>query len=160
MFHVITALFASATNEGTTPQNAPLIFQPIVTDWLVPVILILVAAIGKKLSREGKGWKGEDFYIGPDLCLAAVSAGLLKIFDLLKHMPVPADKLYDFEYGVGMSALLIIGTFGGFVFVLSEHRELIGENATGQFRRTRLGLLCNGIGFGFLTAFIVLIKPV
>jgi hypothetical protein len=136
----------------------PILFQPIVTDWAIPIMLLLVAALGKKLARTEKGWLFEDFYLGPDLCLAAVSTGLLKIFDLLRHLPVPADQLVSFEYDVALSAVLIVVTFIMFIYVLSEHRECTGTSPR-RFARTRLVVECNLIGLASLTAFMILIKP-
>jgi hypothetical protein len=141
-----------------TLTQSPLIFQPEVTDWLIPVVLLFLGALGKKLARLETGWLAEDFYLGADLCLAAVSAGLLKIFDLLRHLPVPEEKLVSFESEVGLSALLIVFTFFMFMYVLSEHRECMGANPR-RFARTRLLVLCNGLGFACLTAFMYLIKP-
>lgn len=137
----------------------PLVFQPIVTDWLIPVILVVVASIGKKLVRLERGWKSEDFYLGPDLCLAAVSVGLVKIFDLLRHLPsIPPAQFISFENEVALSTLLMIFTFSVFIYILSEHRECTGTNPA-PFPRIRLAIWCNALGSASLTAFLILIRP-
>ena len=142
-----------------TPEIVgPILFQPVVTDWVLPIMLLFIAAIGRKLSRAEKGWLAEDFYLGPDLCLAAISAGLLKIFDLLRHLPVPAIQLVSFEYDVALSAFLIVFTFMMFIYVLSEHRDCIGISHR-TLARVRLIVECNLIGLACLTAFMLLIKP-
>jgi hypothetical protein len=152
------AIDHSVISHDSTPVAAPIVFQPVVTDWIVPVALLFVAAIGRKITREGRGWKSEDFFIGPDLCLVAVSTGLLRIFDLLKHLPVPVAKIETFEYEAGLGVFLLIFTFAMYLFVLSEHRDLPASEG-GRLRKTRLGIICNAIGFAVLTAFIILIKP-
>ncbi len=134
------------------------IFQPVVTDWLVPIILLIVAALGKKVSRTDPGWLLADFYLGPDLCIAAMSVGLLKIFDLLRHLPVPQPQLRAFETEVGLSTLLIVASFMMFIYVLLEHRECL-NNPPRWLPRTRLFIECNLIGLASLTAFMILIKP-
>jgi hypothetical protein len=143
----------------------PEIFQPAVTDWAIPILFSLIAAFGKKLARVSTGWLLEDFYLGPDLCLAAISVGLLKIFDLLRHLPVPEAQLANFEYEVGMATLLIVVSFLLFIFVVCEHRECdipANERAARpapRFARTRLFVICNFIGLAALSGFVVLIKP-
>ena len=141
-------------------STAPLVFQPVVTDWLIPIILIIFASVGKKLVRQESGWKSEDFYLGPDLCLAAVGVGLVKIFDLLRHLPsVPPTHFMPFEDELGLSTLLMMATFLLFIYILSEHRECAGTNSAARLPRTRLVIWCNGLGFATLTAFLILIKP-
>jgi hypothetical protein len=142
----------------TAANIGPLLFQPVVTDWAIPVMLLFLAALGKKIARTEKGWLLEDFYLGPDLCLAAVSAGLLKIFDLLRHLPVPSEQLVPFEYDVALCSLLIVFAFTMFIYVLSEHRDCTGSSP-GRFARTRLVVEFNVIGFASLTTFLILIKP-
>jgi hypothetical protein len=143
---------------ASSGAGPPFIFQPIVTDCLIPLLLLGVAALGKKVARTKEGWLWEDFYLGPDLCLAAVSTGLLKIFDLLRHLPVPTGDTNNFAYDVGLCALLIVITFTSFIYVLTEHRECSGETPR-RFPRFRLGFVCNAIGLACLTGFLFLIKP-
>ena len=102
---------------------------------MIPVILIVFASIGKKLVRQESGWKSEDFYLGPDLCLAAVGIGLVKIFDLLRHMPVvPPLHFIPYESEVALSTLLMIATFLLFTYILSEHRECAPSAIAGVWR--------------------------
>ncbi len=110
-----------------TPEIVgPILFQPVVTDWVLPIMLLFIAAIVQKTFASGeKPRLAEDFYLGPDLCLAAISAGLLKIFDLLRHLPVPAIQLVSFfEYDVALSAFLIVFTFMMFIYVFIRTSRL------------------------------------
>lgn len=134
------------------------VFQPIITDWLIPLLLLGTAGLGNKLSRTKNGWLAADFYVGPDLCLVAISTGLLRLFDLLRRVPVPTDEVGPFVNDVALCGLLIVMTFAIFLYVLTEHRELDGENP-GRLPRLRLGIICNGLGLLCLTAFLLLIKP-
>jgi len=114
---------------------AQVIFKPIVTDWLIPILLLGIASLGKKVSRTTSGWLAEDFYLGSDLCLAAVSTGLLKIFDLLRQLPTPQGDLSAFAYDVALCALLLVFSFGSFIYVLLEERECLPTNSGERFRR-------------------------
>lgn len=37
-----------------------LIFRPIIGDWTIPLLLLLIGAVGKKLG-QGQAWEREDF---------------------------------------------------------------------------------------------------
>jgi hypothetical protein len=124
----------------------------------VPVLLALLGVLGKKLARGGGatgGFKRQDFYLGPEFTLAAVSTALLNIFDLLKParpLPGPRDALLA-NILVGFSGMLL------FMFVLSLHQDwesngmvIAAGNAGKSIRWEMFWLLgiCNLIGLGLL----------
>jgi len=135
------------------------------TGILVPIILVILGVISKKLVRgaaTSTGFKRQDFYLGPELTLAAISAALLNIFDILKITRTsPVSRI----------ALLpnIIIAFMGFVLfmlVLSFHQDwasngaIIEAGKPGKSTKKELFWLlfiCNVIGFGLLVAGIILI---
>src|SRR5437899_12090195 len=82
----------------------------------IPTLLLLGGVIGKKLSRQIKGWKRTDFYLGAELTLAAVSAALINVFDLLRPDRTAAQD----NHRILLSNLIVAG-LGGilFLFVLS-----------------------------------------
>jgi hypothetical protein len=147
--------------SSISPSKVPFIFQPVMTDLLIPLLLLLVGAFGRKLARTGGGWLIEDMYLGQDLCVAALGAGLLKIFDLGRQIPaVSTSNVGLFVYDMGMSAVLLVIVFFLFIFVLCEHRScLANTNPKPKLARVRLAIFCNALGFGSLTSFMILIKP-
>ena len=87
----------------------------------VPVLLAILGVFGKKLARGGvtTGFKRQDFYLGPEFTLAAVSASLVNVFDLLKPgRAIPASR-------EALLSNFIAGFFGLvlFLFVLSIHQD-------------------------------------
>lgn len=131
----------------------------------VPVLLSLLGVLGKKLARGGGatgGFKRQDFYLGSEFTLAAVSTALLNIFDLLKPartVPGPRDALLA-NILVAFCGMLL------FMFVLSLHQDwesngmLIAAGNPGKsVKREMFWLLgiCNLIGLGLLIMGIILI---
>jgi hypothetical protein len=125
----------------------------------VPVLLAILGVLGKKLAR-GKGWKRQDFYLGPEFTLAAVSAALLNIFDLLNpSRATPGNP------GILLSNVIV--AFLGvvlFMFVVSLHQDwesngdvIANGNPGKSVKRELFWLLgiCNMIGFGLLLAGII-----
>jgi hypothetical protein len=49
----------------------------------VPIVFLLCGSVAKKLVR-GVGWRRSDFFLGVEASLAAISSGLINIFDLVK----------------------------------------------------------------------------
>ncbi len=129
------------------------------------MLLALIGVIGKKLARgnaTSSVFKRQDFYLGPEFTLAAVSASLLNIFDLLKPTrTIPGSR------GALLSNF-IIGFMGIvlFMLVLSFHQDwesnggVIEAGQPGKSIKMELFWLlvvCNVVGFGLLIAGIILI---
>ena len=51
---------------------------------LVPFVLLLSGAVAKKIVR-GSGWKRQDFFLGVQFTLAAMSSSLIYGLELLKQ---------------------------------------------------------------------------
>lgn len=134
----------------------------------VPVILTMIGVIGKKLARgnaTSSGFKRQDFYLGPELTLAAVSSALLNIFDILKPMRTTTLSR------MALLSNIIIGFMGIvlFMWVLSFHQDWESNGAVieaanpakpGKSVKMELFwllLVCNVVGFGLLLAGIILI---
>ena len=124
----------------------------------VPLVLMLIGVLGKKLSRRSRGWIRNDFYLGGELTLAAISSALLNIFDLLK----PGQTTMPNSIALLSNFLIAFVGFGLFLFVLSMHQDYESNEVGGAnpSRRKQLFVLagvCNVIGFGLLLAGIILI---
>src|SRR4051794_31114606 len=87
---------------------------------LVPAILLLAGALAKKLVRAS-GWMWQDFYLGIEFTLAAMSSGLVYIFDLVKVIAkAPGADLKD---KLSYTALFLCVTFFLFLYVLGVHQD-------------------------------------
>lgn len=109
--------------------------------------------------------KKQDFYLGVQAALAAISAAFLYTFELLRGLqplvhsnrPIPA-WLY---IGMLTTAVFIIGAFCLLLIVLSLHQDWEDAKYNSdpvQFKK--LGIFANGIGLGLLAAFILFVKTV
>ena len=119
----------------------------------VPILLSLLGIFGKKLVR-GKGWKRSDFYLGVEFTLAALSAALVNIFDLLRPNRVRTEgdnTILLANFIVALFSLLM------FMFVLSLHQDWESSDATRGKQLLWLAGISNAIGFGLLLMVIILI---
>ncbi len=51
--------------------NLNLLFEAL----LIPLIIIFIGAVAKKLARAKKGWERKDFFFGIELSLYSISGG-------------------------------------------------------------------------------------
>ena len=128
----------------------------------VPILFIVSGAIGKKLVRGAHGWDADDFYLGVELTLGSISAALIHIFDLIKHVPSEATPWPPGLPGqIGATAGFIAVCFFAFIWILSTHQDW--HDAAANRRRRQmfwLGGVCNLIGAALMFAFIISIKGV
>ncbi|HEX8903575.1 MAG TPA: hypothetical protein VF771_01895 [Longimicrobiaceae bacterium] len=133
----------------------------------VPFLLILLGAISKKLIRS-TAWMRDDFFLGVDLSISAISSALIFISELLgakaaavgcstaacQTTLASADERLLRDAGFLVAALIL------FLLVLSLHQDQ--ERNTGSPRRQllTLGVLGNLIGVVLLSGFILLVKGV
>ena len=122
----------------------------------VPAILLIAGSLAKKLAR-GPGWKQEDFYLGVEFTLSALSASLMYVVELgsaPRHGPGP-----DLSRLVSAGVFSIV-TFVLLLVVLSFHQDWDVPERRGRSQFLILVVFCNFVGFGLLAAFTFLIKGV
>jgi hypothetical protein len=131
--------------------------QSVLLAFGVPIIFILVGAIGRKLVR-GTDWERRDFYLGVELCLAALSSNILFLIELLRASAM-TTATPDYK-GEVSAALFLVVVFSIYMWLLSLHQdwESKGDRPTAQM--CRLMLLSNALGGGLFAAFVFLIKGV
>ena len=127
-----------------------------VVSMMVPILLLLAGALAKKLTR-GPGWKREDFYMGVEFSLAALSSSLLYVVELGSISPQHASP--DFAKLVPAGVFSIV-TFVLLLVILSFHQDWEPQERRGRSQFLVLVVFCNVIGFGLLAAFTLLIKGV
>jgi hypothetical protein len=129
--------------------------NPYITAIVIPLVLILCSAVAKKLVR-GSAWQRSDFFLGVELSLAAMAAGLVNFLDLTKpallgSVPLSPQKTTETAVFVAICFFLLL-------WVLSTHQdwERRPQSATGQL--IWLGAISNLIGAGLMIAFILYVK--
>src|SRR5205807_678871 len=91
-------------------------------------VLLLCGAIAKKLVR-GTGWEKKDFFLGVELTLAAMSSGMLYIFELVQPPPSTTQAALD-PNKILYTGLFLVVCFFLLLWVLSTHQDW--ERRTGE----------------------------
>jgi uncharacterized protein YacL len=127
----------------------------------IPVLLLFAGAISKKICRRSGGWKLDDFFLGIEFTLSALSAGFVYCFDLVmlslnKNQPMqtlPATKIV-------VAVFFILITFILLLVVVSNHQDLEEKKKLPKQEKKiwLLGFINNLIGAGLFIAFILIVK--
>lgn len=116
---------------------------------LFPTLLAIAGSVGKKLVR-GTDFEKKDFFLGPDLTLGALSAGLVNLLDIAKdsHSSLTITASLFFTSGY------IAVTFFLFIVILALHQ--VWEKRDNQPGRQilSLGVASNAIGVSLLALFV------
>lgn len=128
-----------------------------ITAIVVPILLILCSAVAKKLVR-GSAWQRSDFFLGVELSLAAMAAGLVNFLDLSKPALANASQLSPQK--TTETAVFVAICFFLLLWILSTHQdwEKRAQNTKGQI--VWLGVISNLVGAGLMVAFILYVKGV
>lgn len=94
--------------------------NPYITAVVVPLILILCSAVAKKLVR-GSAWQRSDFFLGVELSLAAMAAGLVHFLDLSK--PAMANAAQLSPQKTTETAAFVAICFFLLLWILSTHQD-------------------------------------
>jgi len=116
------------------------------TAFAIPVVLIAVTAFGQKLI-EKVPFRWRHFYLGLDLCVAAMAASLVNILDLLKRQPPEQHKI-DFTVLFVVLCILL------FVVLLAIHQEWEDEKKFCKQQIFWLFGASNLIGLALIGGFI------
>ena len=124
----------------------------------IPLILLFSGAAARKLVR-GTPWQTEDFFLGVQFTLAAMSSALIHIVDVLRKQagnPVPASVAAPDRLIGGMTFLAV--TFMLLLVVMSTHQDWNGRIESPRLRAFWLGAVANLIGAGLIAAFVLFVK--
>jgi hypothetical protein len=162
-FGILPRLAVSSTPIGmpNAPAAQAAAIPPWVPDLFIPIVILLVGALGNKLIRGEQGWKWEDFYLGPDLCLAALSTGLLKVLELVYRNPTDASQGNLLPEDELIVVCVITVTLFLFLLVICFHHD--AKQSVGATPKKEpwflLGFFCNGLGLAMLASFLILLPP-
>lgn len=128
----------------------------------VPLLLIVVGAVARKLVR-GTAWIPQDFYLGIDLGLAALSAGLIHMYDIVEQMKVGAGTTpagLPVEQALLHAAGFLVLSIVAMLIVMAVHQDS-EKRPRRRFRQFLwLGVVSNVVSGGLLTLFILTVKGV
>jgi len=126
--------------------------SPLTLALAIPLIFILVGAIGRKLIR-GTTWDRSDFYFGPQLCLATFSSDALFLGELFRQPQPTASQAIS-------GLLLIVVVFAVYIWLLSLHQDWQQPEREHRSKTQFcwLVILSNSLGTGLFAAFVFLVK--
>jgi hypothetical protein len=133
----------------------------------IPFLLILLGAIARKLIRATP-FISDDFYLGVDLSIAGISAGLIYTSELLTAKADAAGcattacqtLIAHADDRLLRDSTFLSGALFLFLLILAFHQDK-GEKALNPRRRMlMLGVVSNMIGVLLLTCFILLVKGI
>lgn len=129
--------------------------NPYIIALVVPIVLILCSAVAKKLVR-GSGWQRSDFFLGVELSLAAMAAGLVNLLDLTKPALKGVNQLSAQK--TAETAVFVAICFFLLLWVLSTHQDWERRPQSPKGQVIWLGVISNVIGAGLMIAFILYVK--
>ncbi len=144
---------------------------------VVPLILLFVGALAKKIVRRSGGWRVSDAFLGVEAGAAAMTGALTYILDVLKILldkmeeNAPPEITRPIAVNLGTTGIFIVFAFALFLFLLSTHQDWENvEEPSDEIpwwrkwswhrKRFWLGGVSNLVGFGLLVSFLLLIKTI
>lgn len=141
------------TIQGTNSTNPiPAEIHQYITVGVVlafPTMIALAGALGRKLIR-GTDFRKSDFFIGQDLALGAISAGLVNLLEVAQD----SASIASLPVSLFFTAAYIAFTFFMFIVILTLHQ--VWEKRENQPRRQilSLGIASNAVGLSLLVLFL------
>jgi hypothetical protein len=119
--------------------------------FLFPMLIAGAGAMGKILVRSS-GVSKKDFFLGQDLTLAAISAGLVNVLDIAKDAQPGVNQGFRLLFTGGYTGV----TFFFFIVVMVLHQ--LWEKRDNQIDHKKqvlwLGFVSNGLGLFLLILFM------
>jgi len=120
-----------------------------VVAFCVPVGVLLIGVLAKKVTRATRGWQRDDFYLGFELALAAIAGDLDYLLGL-------AGGRFS---GAVAPLIFLVAALVSLLWLIAERQDW--ATAAPSFKQIfRLCFLSNVVGGGLLVAFILLVKGI
>lgn len=120
---------------------------------LVPIVFILVGAVGKKIVRATP-FQRSDFFMGVELTLASMSAQLLYLIET-SQQAINNSSVLSAESFLMTGGLLVI-TLLVLMILFAVHQSNINSSALKQY--LALTLFSNSMGIVLMLTFVVFVK--
>lgn len=131
--------------------------NPYVIAVVVPLALIMCGALAKKLVR-GSAWSRKDFFLGVELALAAMTAGLINFLDLSKAAAEAKTQIAPND--VMANGVFVAICFFILLWILATHQDWGEQDSKVTKQVVWLGFVCNAVGAGLVIGFILLVKGI
>lgn len=130
--------------------------NPYIPAVVIPLLFIFCGGFAKKLVR-GSGWQRSDFFLGVELCLAAMASALIYGFGLAKVSVDQNGMIASLPEVFGATAAFVALCFFALLWILAIHQdwEKKPQNPRGQF--VRLAIIGNLVGAGLLAVLVVFV---
>ncbi|MGB9989536.1 hypothetical protein [Pseudoduganella rhizocola] len=140
------------------PLDHPMLNNPYLVALGIPLLLLLCGAVAKKLARRDD-WRRSDFFLGLELALADIGAGLVYLYDLQRMNMNHALDTATLGIKIGTTATFLVIAFGGLLWVLSIHQDW-EQHAASAKGLIWLGVVSNAVGIILFAVFVLFVKGV
>jgi hypothetical protein len=135
----------------TAPAEPFLKRYIVLVAFLFPLLIAVAGAMGKILVRSN-GISRKDFFLGQDLTLAAISAGLVNVLEIAKDTQPGKNEGFRLLFTGGYAG------FSFFVFIIVMVLHQVWEKRDNPDQRKKqafwLGCVSNGLGLFLLVLFM------
>lgn len=130
--------------------------NPFATALVVPLLFIACGAFAKKLAR-GSGWQRSDFFLGVELCLAAMAVALIYGLELAKLPVNQPDTATSVTQKAASTAAYLALCFFILLWILTIHQDWVKRTQNPRMQFVLLVIVTNLVGAGLLAAFVVFV---
>jgi len=123
----------------------------------IPIIFLIAGGFAKKIVR-GSNWEFSDFYLGVESTLSSMTAALIFIFELAKTPKSSSEITTEISNQLISTTSFIAIAFFLLLFVIATHQSWEFRNDKPRAKFWLLGIVCNFIGSGLMTLFVLMIK--
>jgi len=145
-------LMQAAQNAVPPLQAIPTDVHRYITFGIVlafPTMIAVAGALGRKLIR-GTDFRRSDFFIGPDLALGAISAGLVNLLEVAQS----SASVQSLPISLFFTAAYTAVTFFLFIVILTLHQVWERRDTQPNRQILSLGIASNAIGLSLLVLFL------
>ena len=119
--------------------------------FLFPLLIAMAGAMGKILVRSN-GISKKDFFLGQDLTLASISAGLVNVLEIAKDAQPAQNEGFKLLFTGGYAG------FSFFVFIIVMVLHQVWEKRDNRDQQKKqafwLGFVSNGLGLFLMVLFM------
>ena|ERR1700743_3470820 len=135
----------------STPAEPFLKRYIVLVAFAFPLLIAVAGAMGKILVRSN-GVSRKDFFLGQDLTLAAISAGLVNVLDIAKDAQPGQNQGFRLLFTGSYSAF----AFFVFIIIMVLHQIWEKRDNADQIKKQAfwLGCVSNGLGLFLLILFM------
>ncbi len=125
---------------------------------VIPFVLLFVGTLARRLARRGKGDPRKDWFLGQELALTAIIAGVTQLLDKIvaiqPNVPMAAADVRALQDTGVFTAIAFILLFP----VMSLHQEWDERDNSPGRQKIYLGIVSNGLGIILMAYFLLWVR--